>query len=188
MEFKMQRAQLEDVEQVVELVESVYRGESSLKGWTSEAHLLGGQRVDAQIVRDLLDPPHSVILIYRENGKICGCVHLKNGAENVHLGMLSVDAHLQGKKLGQKIISFCEKYIFSEWQQRELCIEVLQQRTELIAWYERRGFKKTGVTIPFPTDPRFGVPKVKDLRFFEMKKTVGSNDDSSDLVSKSGVK
>ncbi|MCC6138618.1 MAG: GNAT family N-acetyltransferase, partial [Bdellovibrionaceae bacterium] len=91
MNFKMEKAQLQDVEQIVQLVESVYRGEISLQGWTSEAHLLGGNRVDAAHVRDLLGDVLSAVLVYRVNGIVAGCVHLENGMHEVHLGMLAVD-------------------------------------------------------------------------------------------------
>ena len=30
---------------------------------------------------------------------------------------------------------------------------VIHRRTELIAWYERRGYAPTGETRPFPVDP-----------------------------------
>ena len=38
-------------------------------------------------------------------------------------------------------------------------------------FYERRGYVRTGATEPFPEDdPRFGIPKVKGLRFVELAK------------------
>jgi hypothetical protein len=43
---------------------------------------------------------------------------------------------------------------------------VIVQREELIAWYERRGYRRTGSYKPFPYgQERFGIPRREDLRF-----------------------
>lgn len=172
MSFEMQKAVAKDVNSIVDLVESVYRGDSSMKGWTTEAHLLGGQRVDQQMVNDMIAKPNAALLVYGSPERVLACVFLEREASGVHLGMLSVSTSLQGQKIGQKVLEFCETFIQKEWGEKELHIEVLWQRTELIAWYERRGFRKTGKTKPFPNDPRYGLPKVSDLYFFEMIKRV----------------
>ena len=42
---------------------------------------------------------------------------------------------------------------------------VITLRAELLAYYERRGFRRTGRTVPFPYgDPRFGLPRRPDLK------------------------
>lgn len=166
----MDVATVNDADRIVDLVESVYRGDSSQVGWTTEAHLLGGQRVDKNMVCSMLQKPESSLLVFRDGERIDACVYLENEPEGVHLGLLSVRGQLQGQKMGQRVLQFCESYISSRWQKSKLIIEVLWQREELIAWYERRGFQKTGVQKPFPSDPRFGLPKVNDLYFLEMTK------------------
>lgn len=48
---------------------------------------------------------------------------------------------------------------------------VIRQRTELIAWYERRGYVNTHRTEPFPHgDEKFGLPKRPDLKFIVLEK------------------
>ena len=48
---------------------------------------------------------------------------------------------------------------------------VIANRGELIAWYERRGYVLTGERRPFPLDdPRFGLPKTRDLAFVVLEK------------------
>lgn len=165
-------AQTADVDEIVTLVESVYRGESSQKGWTTEARLLEGQRVDASMVQEMIANPHSALLVFKDDGKIKACVYLERKNQKAVLGMLSVDVDQQGNKLGQKIIKFSENFIANNWKVASIQIYVLWQREELISWYERRGFKKTGVEKPFPKDPKFGIPKVKDLHFIEMEKAI----------------
>lgn len=174
MSLNLVKALDSDVLDIVRLVQSVYRGDSSLKGWTSEAHFLEGQRVDANMVRDIISQKQSYIFLYRQGQKLLACVHLEKAESRAHLGMLSVSADLQGQQMGKKMIIFCEAFAVSEWGLEELQIEVLQPRQELIAWYERRGFYKTGKTLPFPQNPKFGIPKVKDLYFLEMIKELPS--------------
>lgn len=168
----MQKAHSKDVDNIVRLVESVYRGESSRAGWTTEADLLGGQRVDIAMITDILQDPESALLLYINNDQICACVHLQRQRENVHLGMLSVSTALQGQSFGKQIIKYCEAFAHDNWQSKHIVIEVLDGRLELISWYERQGFKKTGKTLPFPNDIRFGVPKKENLFFYEMIKSI----------------
>ena len=50
-------------------------------------------------------------------------------------------------------------------------ITVIEQRESLIAWYERRGYRRTGATKPFPyDDARVGLPKRQDLRLTVLEK------------------
>ena len=58
------------------------------------------------------------------------------------------------------------------WGFSQMKITVLEQRKELMEWYERHGFKLTGAHEDFPTDPRFGLPKVKNLKLLEFVKLV----------------
>ena len=52
-----------------------------------------------------------------------------------------------------------------------MVMTVIEQRDELIAWYERRGYSRTGETAAFPYgDARFGEPKRPDLRFVVLTK------------------
>ena len=48
---------------------------------------------------------------------------------------------------------------------------VIEQRSELIEWYRRRGYHATGETEPFPYGNfRFGLPLRDDLRFSVLEK------------------
>jgi hypothetical protein len=50
---------------------------------------------------------------------------------------------------------------------------VVQQRTSLIAWYERRGYRRTGAFEAFPYgDDSVGTPRRDDLRFVILEKTL----------------
>ena len=161
-----------DVPEIVALLNSAYRGESSKKGWTTEAHLIGGDvRTDKDDVRGVLGLPGSVYLIYRDDeGKLIGCVNLQHKVERMYLGMFSVSPELQGGGLGKKLMAAAEEHA----KAKSVCaiyMSVISVRADLIAWYERRGYADTGERIPFPEDGRTGE-HLQDLEFMVLEKPV----------------
>ncbi|MBS1969950.1 MAG: GNAT family N-acetyltransferase [Bdellovibrionales bacterium] len=160
--------------EINELVNSAYRGESSKRGWTTEADLLGGQRTDSEGIKELINRENSVVLIAENenSGKIEGCVHLEKHEEKCYLGMLTVKPTLQGKGLGGMILEEAEAFA-QFWDCSHLYMTVIAQRKELIEWYEKRGFHQTGETKPFPYgDERFGLPKIENLHFVVLEKKI----------------
>jgi ribosomal protein S18 acetylase RimI-like enzyme len=153
------------------LVNSAYRGESSKKGWTTEAYLLGGIRTEESSLSALLNKEAAVILVYRnETNEITGCVSLQKEPGTFYLGMLTVSPPLQASGIGKELLNAAEDYVKKE-KGNTISMTVISMRHELIAWYERRGYAKTGETKPFPNDPAFGIPK-QPLEFVVMKKTL----------------
>ncbi|MDP5138885.1 MAG: GNAT family N-acetyltransferase [Spirosomaceae bacterium] len=167
---QIETATLQDVEELEMLINSAYRGESSKKGWTTEAGLLGGIRIDKEAITELISRNDSVILKFTESGKIIGCVNLVNKGNSIYLGMLTVSPIEQGKGIGKELIISSEKHAQNA-RVKEIEMTVISKRTELIAYYERRGYQQTGEKRPFPmNDPRFGEPKT-DLEFVVLKKS-----------------
>jgi len=165
-------AETGDVDALVQLVESTYRGDSSRKGWTTEADFLDGQRTDAQEIRELLANEKSRVIVHVENGVLLGCCNVENEGEGVaYFGMFSVRSDLQGKGVGRTILTEAERFAKEAWAARVMRMTVIDIREELIAFYERRGYQRTGKHKPFPYgNPRFGVPKRGDLRFEILEK------------------
>ena len=159
---------------LVPFVNGGYRGESSKRGWTTEADILGGQRTDPEKMRAIIRSEGSrVELAYAEDGALLGCVHLgKEPDGSCYLGMLTVDPSRQAGGIGKAILERSES-VAREWGCRRMRMTVISVRVELIAYYERRGYARTGATEPFPEDdPRFGLPKVRGLTFVELAKTL----------------
>lgn len=167
-------ATLSDVEALVALIESAYRGDASRAGWTTEADLLAGQRTDAEGVRDVITGPGARLLVAEQPadrpGVIVACCQLEKRDAYVYFGMFSVSPRLQGAGVGKEVIAEAER-IARAWGAREIRMTVIRQREELIAFYERRGFERTGRFEPFPYgDERFGLPLRDDLEFAELAK------------------
>jgi hypothetical protein len=59
---------------LVALINSAYRGDSSKAGWTTEADLLGGQRVDVEGLTDTIARPGNVILLHERDQVPVACV------------------------------------------------------------------------------------------------------------------
>lgn len=159
-----------DVEAVVALTHSAYRGDASRVGWTTEADLLDGQRTDAGEVAGLLARTGSLVVLAEAPGHaadaLLACCHLERQGENAYFGMFSVRPAAQGNGTGRALLAEAERIAREEWHCRVLRMTVIDVRAELIAWYERRGFHRTGEYRAFPYgDPRFGIPKRDDLRF-----------------------
>jgi len=155
-----------DVDAIVALVESAYRGDVSRKGWTTEADLLDGQRTDPMGVAELIAKPGSCMLLAERDGALLACANLEKRGEAGYFGMFSVRPDLQGAGIGRAMLAEAERIARDDWQCREMQMTVISVRDELIAWYERRGYRRTGIYSAFPYgDERFGIPKRDDLRF-----------------------
>ena len=166
-EFVFRTATQDDVASLQPFVHAAYRGDSARRGWTHEADLLDGQRIDDLALSAMIDAPDHVILIAEQQGELVGCVQV-NGTGNglAYLGMLSVDPERQGGGIGRRLITAAEAEARSTFKATRMEMTVIVQRTELIAWYARCGYQPTGETRPFPaTDPRFGLPRRDDLAF-----------------------
>ncbi len=159
-------ASTEDASAIVTLVQSAYRGEASRAGWTTEADLLDGQRTDLDAVMTLIRAPASCILLGERAGELLVSAHLEQADAICHFGMFAVRPDRQGEGLGKAVLAEAERIARDEWGCRDMQMTVITLRTELIAWYERRGYHRTGVVKPFPYgDSRFGVPRRGDLQF-----------------------
>lgn len=155
-------------------MQSAYRGDSAKQGWTHEADLLGGQRIDLEGLHAAVTDQTHAVLVALADGTLVACVEITNrGNAIAYLGMLSVDPTLQAQGLGRQLINAAEQHAQKQWGTRVMEMTVIVQRVELIAYYERRGYRNTGKTAPFPMDdPRFGIPFRRDLEFVVLEKVL----------------
>lgn len=162
-------ATISDIPELVGLVNSAYRGDSSRKGWTTEADLLDGElRTNSQSIGELIKRPGAVVLNYKLDNKIVGCVFLEKQGQRLYLGMLSVSPLIQAQGVGKKLLKASEDY-GKQHRCRSIIMNVISLRHELISWYERHGYRKNGETKPFPCDDKFGIAK-QPLEFLVLEK------------------
>ncbi|MET7286527.1 GNAT family N-acetyltransferase [Streptomyces sp. NPDC005573] len=155
-----------DVDALVALVESAYRGDASRAGWTTEADILEGQRTDPEGVLQVIKSPGSRLLTVEQDGRIVACCQLEHRGDHAYFGMFAVSPALQGAGVGKAVMAEAERRAREEWAVSEMHMTVISVRDDLIAWYERRGYRRTGTMTPFPYgDERFGIPQRDDLQF-----------------------
>lgn len=173
-ELSLRPAAPDDVPALHRLIERAYRGDSAKAGWTHEADLLGGQRTDEVELRDILADASRVILLAEVEGGLTGCVQVADQGEGLaYLGLLTVDPARQAGGLGRVLIEAAEAQAVARFGATRMEMTVIRQRAELIAWYERRGYRLTGETRPFPLDDeRFGLPQTRELEFVVLEKTL----------------
>jgi len=181
--LQFRRATLTDAEGLNQLVNSAYRGDSSRKGWTTEADLLDGQRIDVNFLREMINHPNTVILLaercleHSDGGTaprvLIGSVQLEKKAEDgCYLGMFTVRPDLQGSGIGKIFMSEAEAWVRKNWHSKWIEMTVITLRKELIAFYERRGYQFTGEVRPFHHDERFGIQKRSGIELGVWRKSL----------------
>jgi ribosomal protein S18 acetylase RimI-like enzyme len=171
-DITFRNASVQDIPALIDLVTSAYRGDASRRGWTTEADMLDGNRIDADVLRADIERPRSRVLLAERDGDLLACGHVCDEQGAGYFGMFSVRPDLQGSGVGKLLLAEAERIARDEWRLPVMRMTVIDIRDELIAFYERRGYRRTGIKKPFPYgDPRFGIPKRDDLRFEVLEKT-----------------
>ena len=165
-------AAAEEAAVIAALVNSAYRGESSRHGWTTEADFLVGRRTDEAEVRALIDAPGSLILLCVAADEVVGSVHLKDEGASAYLGLFVVKPSLQTRGIGKRLMAEAENVVRERWGATGMTMSVLTVRPELIAFYERRGYRRTGRRWPFPDEGAASVPVVAGLEFEVLEKSL----------------
>ncbi len=162
----------QDAEEITNLLNQAYRGEGSRKGWTTEADLIAGDvRTDRNDVLQTMNKPQSVFLKFSDGqGKLVGCVNLQQHDERVYLGMFSVSPALQGAGVGKQLLQASEVYALHIGCNK-IYMSVISARPELIAWYERNGYRLTGERKKFEEDGLSGK-HLQPLEFVMLEKII----------------
>lgn len=161
----------DDVNAIVKLVRSAYRGEESRAGWTTEADLLDDERIDATGIRGKIEAPNAVILLaHDEEGKLASCCEVIGGKGDDgklgYFGLFSVDPTRQNGGIGRQVLAEAEGYVRRTFGATRMEMTVIWVRDDIIAWYVRRGYKKTDETRPFPYHELVNGKALRDDLYF----------------------
>ncbi|HTE39339.1 MAG TPA: GNAT family N-acetyltransferase [Steroidobacteraceae bacterium] len=169
-ELSFKKAMAADAERIAALVNSGYRGDASRAGWTTEADYLVGKRTDANEIRALIADPEAAILLCLAGDDVVGSVHLQRHQGAAYLGMFVVQPSLQGKGLGKRFLQAAEEFVKTKWRVAKVEMTVITLRDKLISYYERRGYRRTGVFKPFPIEDKRSTALVENLQFEVLEK------------------
>ncbi len=182
----LRQAETKDIVALKQLLDYCYR---QAQGWTNEADLVGGIRITkAELASIVADPKHYIFVYPKtdtgtragiETGELLCCIavdmHTNVPSTNsAYIGMFAVHPALQAQGVGHVILqaaeTFAHRHLQTKNQPYRLTMSILSHRPELLAYYQRRGYQLTGVTMPFPKDGNNGQPKRKDLQLLELEK------------------
>lgn len=163
-----------DTTTLASLINRSYRGDSSRAGWTTEADLLSGQRIDEAGLIQLVNDPDSLILIAHTEDRVFATIHAHHEADTVHFGLFAVEPSLQGGGIGKELLAYAESEAIRKWGVSTAIMEVITHRSELIEYYERRGYMMTGEMIAFPESDLW-VRQVDFLELIRLEKQLISN-------------
>lgn len=171
--LRFRPAEAGDVSRIVDLVESAYRGDASRVGWTTEADLLEGRRTGPDDIEAILANPDAMLLLAEGDDGLIACANVAIEDGEGYFGMFSVRPECQGAGLGSLLLAEAERIVAQEWHRKKMRMTVIDVREDLIPFYERRGYQRTGIKKPFPYgDARFGIPLRDDLRFEVLEKSL----------------
>ena len=160
-----------DISNLNKLINSAYRGESSKKGWTTEAELLEGSRTTEEELAEILANSSNTLLKFTENNQILGCVLLVEKEQQLYLGMLTVSPELQNSGIGKKLLLQADNHA-KELGLTKIVMTVISLREELIAWYKRHGYEDTGAREAFPVSDVHIPITESNLEFMVLEKKI----------------
>ncbi len=153
-------ARHDDAESINVLINQAYRGKD---GWTKETEIVEGERSSVNDVKALIKSPEAHLFVAEINGSIVACICLEEKENQVYLGTFAVNPAFQNQGVGDEILRFAEAYAINQLGSKRLIMVVISQREELISFYERRGYKRTGDVSEYPVHLNIGVPVVEGL-------------------------
>jgi len=167
----------DDAVAVTGLIERAYRGPEATAGWTTESHLLTGPRTtEGEIGALIADHDSRFVLAERFDSVVrrdvlLACALIQKDGEEAYFGMFAVDPTQQATGVGRTVLEKCERAARDLWAAKAMTMVVINLREELIAWYERRGYQRTGKTEPFPFHAASGAVR-GDFHLVELRKVL----------------
>ena len=158
--IKLVPARLDDAESIMKLINLSYRG---LDGWTKETQIISGDRISLEDTKVLIEKPGSQMFTVSFDSNMIACINIEAKNDKAYIGAFAVTPSYQKMGIGKQVLSLAEEYATKHLKAKELILVVISQRIELIAYYERRGYKRTGEISEYPVHLNVGIPNVDGL-------------------------
>lgn len=166
VQFAMRSAKVSDVPALLQLVEDAYRGGKATVAWKNEHDRVTGPRTSKnELSRYITSTESSILVLESGNGTFAGCVCVEKQGADAHIGLLAVNPSFQNQGVGRRLLEDAESYGQAQFGCTSGVMWVLSGRDELLEFYRRRGYEKTGETVPFPAE-EYGVTLLKGAPLF----------------------
>ena len=171
LETRFRMARPADAGTIVAIVNAANNGDGGTAGWTHEGDIFEGDRTNAAEILALLATPGTAFLLRVYRGEIAGCAYLRKMGRAAYMGMLAVRPTLQGAGVGTEIIAEAERVAREDLGCNVMTIGVItRHRPEVAAFYERRGYARTGRMKDFEGTQARRTRKADDVRSEWMEK------------------
>lgn len=167
--FHLEKADNNQAQAICDLVNLTYRGET---GWTRETHIIGGDRTSRKEVETAMSRPDAHFFVVNQPHRLAGCIYVVKERVHAYIGFFSVHPCLQGKGLGTHMLAQAEAFVLKNMGLNKFVMFVISQRPELIAFYQRRGYLRTGRIEAYPLHLDIGVPKISGLTIEYLEKVI----------------
>ena len=158
------------VEHVVNILNDSYRTGPS---WTTEKHLVAGQRATANTITNEINKQYKYFLL-KDKDQYIGCFNLRRQQNTIEIGGLGVACNRQNSGYGKYLLKKAEELSCTFHGVSRLIVSVLEPRIELIEFYKRQGYKSTSIKFPFPLDRDVGSPLVDNLQVIVLEKLLAN--------------
>lgn len=165
--MKLEIATQEHISQIQNLVNQAYRGE---EGWTKETLIIEGDRATKKEIETTIADPNSHLLVAINDAEVYSCICIEVNNKSAYIGMFAVNPALQASGIGNQVLKLAEKYSSEELGISHFIMAVIRQRPELIAYYERRGYIRTGKIEDFPLHLDVGTPLIEGVTLEYLEK------------------
>lgn len=163
----LQKARYNQSQDISDLVNLTYRGDL---GWTRETHIIGGDRTNRQAIESAMCNPNAHFLVVNLPKILASCIYVAKEKEHAYIGFFSVHPSLQGRGLGKYVLEQAETFVLRNMEIHKFVMFVVSQRRELIEFYQRRGYFRTGRIEAYPLHMGIGVPRIAGLTIEYLEK------------------
>jgi ribosomal protein S18 acetylase RimI-like enzyme len=162
-----------DAGTIVAIINRASNGDGGTAGWTDERAIWEGDRTSEAEILALLAAPQSMFVLCLQAGQVAGCAYVRKNGNAAYMGMLAVRPLLQGVGVGKLLIGEAERIGREVLGCKLMTIGVAtHHRPDVAAFYERRGYARTGRIKPFEGSQARRVKKAPDLRAEWMEKNL----------------
>lgn len=172
--YQLREATLDDIDALVLLINHAYRPILGQEGWTHETLWVRGERIQPQALIATLTNPYRHLLVLTNGDIPMGSVLLTSKEDGTaYVGLLTVEPAQQNQGLGKHLLQQAEAYAKRHLHAYRIIMSVVDVRSELIEFYERRGYVQTGHSLPYPSEQGLGSGEPKQpLSLIEMEKDI----------------